>query len=279
MQIILPCFADPFDYVLQGAMLDPQSGVSMLPVYPLAMASLIEGDMFPISYPPVGPIPPAEMVPLWDWYGVLPRQVGPMANEGGIVIMLTVGTPIPAPILVDPILQFLNQVIPQDLTGQYLDFSDSMSLTTVPTYIIQGNSGAGDFGNILPPTFPTAEINISGSLKSLATNIVFPITFGNNMMVNLYTNTTQRFLITGVTKDNNSNPLGNCQVFILDVSRMYVNTNAGGNPIVATGTSDNSGNYSLQVGGNGTFYQVIGYLPGAPDVGGITVDSITPVTG
>jgi len=280
MQIILPCLSDPFDCVLQGA--QDQSGVLPLSFSPLAMISLIEGDMFPISYLPIAPIPSWEVPPTPEGYGVLPRQIGPMAIEGGTVVNLIVGTPAPASIFVDPIQQFLNQTIPQDLTGQYLDiYDDTLGILDFPPgYIIPGNSGSADLGNIFPLNpFPPAEILMASGLRSLTTYIVLPPTFGNNLLVNLYTDTTQRYIISGVTRDNGGNPLGNCQIFVMDVSRMFPNAGINANPIVAIGTSDNAGNYSIQVGGNNLFYQVIGYLPGNPDVGGITVDSITPTTG
>lgn len=280
--IILACPADPFDCVLQGG--QDQSGVLPLPFAPLAMAQsvMIEGDMFPISYLPVAPVPSKEVPPTPEGYGVLPRMLNPMAVEGGAILSITVGTPTPPPVQIDTVQQFLNQIIPQDLVGVYNEMYDNILgiLDFPPTYIIPGNSGSGDLGNIFPVNpFPAAEYTISGSLKSLAMNIVFSPTYGNIMMTNLYTDTTQRFMITGVTRDNGGNPLGNCLIYIMDVTRMYPNAAAGANPIIAIGTSDNSGNYSIQVIGNGIPYQVIGYLPGNPDVGGITIDTITPVTG
>ena len=126
MIIILPCLADLFDYVLQGG--QDQSGVLSLPVAPLAMMSVIEGDMFPISYLPINPVPSKEVPPTPEGYGVLPRTLAPMAIEGGIIQSIIVGTPIPAPIFIDPIQQFLNQTIPQDLSGEYFDFNDDRRL-------------------------------------------------------------------------------------------------------------------------------------------------------
>jgi hypothetical protein len=276
MQIIRPCFADPTDCVLQGA--QDQLGISDLPIAPLAMISVVEGDMIPIAQMPTSPVPSA-MIGQSDWYGVLPRQLVPMAIEGGIVNIITIGT-IPVPILVDPIQQFLNQTIPLDLTGEQFVLNDICGFFDIPTsYIMQGNSGNADFGNILLSvyTLPPAETVISGYLKNMGI-VTLPPSFGNNEITHLYTETTQKFFISGVTRDNSGSPLGNCLVFVLVPNKLVVNQDFNANPVVAVGVSDSYGNYSIQVGKNDV-YQLIGYFIGNPDIGGITIDTITPVTG
>ena len=276
MQVILPCLSDPFDYVLPGA--QDQSGVSLLPFAPLVLSSLIEGDQVPVNQIPVASIPPPSFIWLGDWFGALPKTIANFPVEGGVMMNITIGN-ISTPIQIDPIQQFLNKSINQDSNGMYLDLGDNIcgQQEVPPSYIIQGNSGLSDFGNISPlPSFPDAILMFSGSMKNIFVNL--STGFMQEMITNVYTESNQIFIVRGLTRDNNGSPLGNCQIFVLDVSRMVVNPAINSNPVIATGMSDNNGNYSLQVSGN-VNYQIIGYLPGSPDVGGITIDSILPITG
>jgi hypothetical protein len=75
--------------------------------------------------------------------------------------------------------------------------------------------------------------------------------------------------VAGTTLDSTGAPLGGCTVVLLDAARMVANPNPFANPVVATTVSNASGLYSFVVRG-GRGYQVVAYLPGSPDVAGVT---------
>lgn len=87
-----------------------------------------------------------------------------------------------------------------------------------------------------------------------------------------YTQATKTWTITGVTKDSTGAALGNCRVVCFETGRLAV----GQSPVVAETISDGSGNYTVTVPTN-TDYELIAYLPGSPDVAGITRNDISPV--
>jgi hypothetical protein len=74
------------------------------------------------------------------------------------------------------------------------------------------------------------------------------------------------FAVSGVTKDSSGAALANCQVTLLKSADLSV---------VATGTSDGSGNYRLPTPTNSDRYQVLSYKNGSPDVAGVTVNTLT----
>lgn len=102
-----------------------------------------------------------------------------------------------------------------------------------------------------------------------------------------------RWTLTGVTRDSTGAPLGTCVVKVHETGRLAVlssppktfDSAANPNPMrwddpismVAETISDGSGNYSVEVPMN-TAYQATGYKAGAPDVAGITRNDITPVS-
>jgi hypothetical protein len=85
---------------------------------------------------------------------------------------------------------------------------------------------------------------------------------------------TVRWFLTGVTRDSAGSALGNCRVVALETGRLAKD----GAPIVGETISDGSGNYSIEVATN-VAHQVIAYLPGAPDVAGISLNTLTPTAG
>jgi len=74
-----------------------------------------------------------------------------------------------------------------------------------------------------------------------------------------------KWLISGVTRDASSNPLGNCTV--------HVFLSANDTEQFLT-TSDGSGNYSASVQPSASHY-VVAYLGGSPDVAGTSVNTLT----
>ena len=75
-----------------------------------------------------------------------------------------------------------------------------------------------------------------------------------------------RFGISGVTRDSTGVALGSCEVrlFKADASEA----------LVATTTSDGSGNYSFSLGINSGYYWIEAYKSGSPDVAGTSVRTL-----
>jgi hypothetical protein len=82
----------------------------------------------------------------------------------------------------------------------------------------------------------------------------------------------ERWGISGVTKDSTGAALGACRVIARESGRMELD---GAESEVGETVSDGSGNYSIEVPLN-TAYQLTGYKAGAPDVAGITRADVTP---
>lgn len=84
-----------------------------------------------------------------------------------------------------------------------------------------------------------------------------------------------RFIISGVTRDATGTPLGACTVTALRVPEMGAPLDPDA-AVVAVVASDGSGVYTAQVPQN-VPHQLIGYKAGAPDVAGVTLNTIMPV--
>jgi hypothetical protein len=76
-----------------------------------------------------------------------------------------------------------------------------------------------------------------------------------------------RYVISGVTRDVNNNPLPGCMVEVYE---------SASNLFRASTVSDANGNYAVDVTSSetGLTFQAIAYLPGSPDVAGITVNTL-----
>jgi hypothetical protein len=81
-----------------------------------------------------------------------------------------------------------------------------------------------------------------------------------------------RWVISGTTRDSFGAPLGNCRVIVLETGHLAVGQ---AQAVLAEGVSDGSGAFSIEVPQN-TAYEVIAYLAGAPDRAGIGVNTLTP---
>ncbi len=75
---------------------------------------------------------------------------------------------------------------------------------------------------------------------------------------------TQGYTISGVTKDSTGAALGVVTLDLFDTR-----TDA----LIATTTSDGSGNYSFGVSGGGSYY-LVAYKAGVPDVAGTTINTL-----
>jgi hypothetical protein len=92
-------------------------------------------------------------------------------------------------------------------------------------------------------------------------------------------NASNRFAISGVTKDSTGAALGNCRVVCEETGRQAVGAGGGvvgpGSPIVGETISDGSGNYTIPVAMN-IGHQLMAYKAGGTDVAGITRNDVTP---
>jgi len=212
---------------------------------------------------------PRDMVGQPEWYGMLPRQIGPMAfGQAGMVEMLTIGAPTRVSPNIDPIQTFLNASFPIDITGMWFDLSADIlgAIEAVNSATFPGVEPAGTPVVVIP----RGAVFRSGLAKRI-TAPVLPVSFGVNLM-ETFTESTQRWKITGITKDSAGNFIAGCRVIAMKSDRMTT----VGVPIEADVISDVDGSFSIEVGNNNSF-QLIGYLPGSPDVAGITVNTVVPV--
>ena len=81
-----------------------------------------------------------------------------------------------------------------------------------------------------------------------------------------------RYTISGVTRDSSGAPLAGCTVEIYETGSI----SEPRGQLRATTVSDAGGNYSADVTSSetGLTFQAKAYLPGAPDVAGVTVNTL-----
>lgn len=86
------------------------------------------------------------------------------------------------------------------------------------------------------------------------------------------------YLITGQTLDASGNPLGGCAVNVFQTIAATATESQPQGRLVGSTVSDANGNYSVEVQADPNMtFQAVAYLPGSPDVAGITVNTLTPV--
>jgi hypothetical protein len=96
-------------------------------------------------------------------------------------------------------------------------------------------------------------------------------------ITDFFVESTQRWLLSGITRDSVEAPLGNCAVVVFETGRLQIDAETQRvSPVAAQTISDGSGNYSVELGSNSA-YQAAAYLPGSPDVAGITRNDLIPV--
>jgi hypothetical protein len=83
-----------------------------------------------------------------------------------------------------------------------------------------------------------------------------------------------RYVISGVTYDKSGTPLGGCTVQVFSVETPPVLRGAA--------VSLANGTYSIEVTAytvTALNFQAVAYLPGSPDVAGVTVNTLVPALG
>jgi Concanavalin A-like lectin/glucanases superfamily len=106
------------------------------------------------------------------------------------------------------------------------------------------------------------ELTVTGATIAPQPRLILPI----GQVVGRFGSHT--FLLTGQTKNSSGAALGGCTVRLFRTSD---------NLLIATTTSDGSGNYSFTVGDGTTAYYAVAYLAGSPDVAGTTVNTLVGV--
>lgn len=271
MIIIVEVPQDPTDIVLQGAVIgdvplggEPQSRTPWF---------IMQGE---IRTSAIAEIPvPRDMIGQHDWYGILPRTIGPKVMSGGEVVMLDIGKK-PVNVFVGPTKKWENSVFAVDQSGFGLTLYDAKTIGAPEPLAQYMVPEPETMGNPVI-TIPRGAIYRSGLIKRTTVPIL-PDSFGRHTVVDDFTETTRRWFITGVTKDSVGAPLGNCRVVAMRTDRIGINTDQFSNPILADAISDGNGNFSIQVNTNIPF-QLMGYKVGSPDVAGVTVNTVIPTDG
>lgn len=262
MQIILPTLPDPTDIVIQGEMFGLEGGRKDM----FIEAVTVQGEITTAGMPII-PVPSA-MVGQHEWYGLLPRKLGPKVYSGGEVWFEDVGNTA-VPEIVDPITTWIQQCIGKQVGG-YSELGPDIigPAEAVNSFIVASDDMLDDTEKI---QLPRRAIVISGFVGRRVFPRMPASFYGKENARGVITESTQRFAITGQTLNATGTALGGCRVIMLDTTRMV----PGGdiNPIVAETVSDGSGNYSITAPRPMT-YQLIAYLPGSPDVAGITRNDV-----
>lgn len=206
----------------------------------------------------------------WNPYFAVPSQIGPMAIQGGAVVMVPIGPTPPVNPLIDPTQIFLASQTPLDVTGQLMGPWPMLPSLPEPAFDrVLSNVPASD---PVAPAVPRSEVSDSGLLNRL-TVAAMPAEFGRAIQL-LYPPPVsyQVFTLTGTTVDGAGAAVGNCRVIAYQSGWRYVDAGA---KIIAETVSDGSGNFTLLL--RNIDYQLVAYKEGAPDLGGLTRQDVTPV--
>lgn len=180
-------------------------------------------------------------------------------------------------------------ILTDDETDGTLPLGPNVLLAGMQTY---------DPMTVLVPTSSDVQLTaFNGSLVrnnaciSTATGAIVPMETGRKCLWSNFVQATNRFTLSGVSRDSTGAALGTCTVTVLETGRIAVDglthgqmPSAGNpveveadseSPVVARQISDGSGNFSFSVPMN-TAYQIMAYKAGSPDVAGITVNTLTP---
>ena len=175
-------------------------------------------------------------------------------------LMTTFGTQIAAtlqsqaPPLITPFIES-NRPLPDDeaYTPMHSDFTPYHSRLRDTVF---GNQIANNAVICTPmgAIIPSKNIGVSGILMSK------------------FTQSTQLWTLSGISRDNAGSVLAVCRVVLLQVCEIKV----AGFTVIAETISDGSGNYSFTVPREDTAYQVIMYNNTVP-VAGISVNTLVPI--
>jgi hypothetical protein len=264
MRIICPTLPEPPDQVIQNLTL----GSVFAPWQDLGVnwqgEMCLQGEWTTSRMPEI-PVPRALIG--WPEYAAQASSIGPMAIQGGQVVMVPVGRqPVP-PMQIDPAIAALYSQVPQDTNGELYGLGVTLPSQPAPAFD-QVLSAPSAFGTT-PVLQPRPEITNSGLLK-IFTTATLPDTFG--LKIYETQQSYQVFTLTGTTTDGAGAALGNCRVIAYQTGWQYAQDAP---VIIAETVSDGSGNFSIDL--RNIDYQLTAYKPGSPDLAGITKNNVTPV--
>lgn len=263
--MILPLLPDPTDIIVQNEM--TVFGVT----YPMALYDAV-CPMGEDVVPDVNDVPPIViprgMVGQHEWYGLKPRKLGPYTLQpSGEIAFFDVGDPA-QPIVVEPVTGWLAQNLGKQVAGY-----DSIGPEIIGpseasnSFVVSADDPLDDTEKI---QLPRRALVMSGNLSARRVFPRMPASFYGKLTAEpFFTESTSKWIISGQTLDKDGVALPNCTVYLLRTDRLVLSVDAFANPIIDIEVSDASGNYSFQVA-TPVDYQVIAYLPGSPDVAGVT---------
>lgn len=263
--MILPLLPDPTDIVVPNDMtvLADLPANSFYYWIPEQGVELMKG--FPV---------PRGMIGQHEWYGLLPRQLGPKVLwPSGEIVFEPVGD-YTAPPVVDPTTAFLQQYLGAQVGGYSSMGPDIIGpAEATNSLILQGGDPLDEFDKIMLPRRALHLTNLSG--KRLFPRM--PASYYDNELVEGgMTESTSQWIISGQALDSTGTALAGCTVYLLQTGKLVLSPDVFANPVLGITTSDAGGNYSFQVASS-IAYQVIAYKPGGTDVAGITRNDVVPV--
>jgi hypothetical protein len=277
MQIILTVPQDPTDIMLQGAVIgDVWEGFPLKPTNEWTepngwIPSFLQG--FVIGDSQLGSPVPRAMIGQHPWYG-LPAETGLFRLGNGQIEMVPLGDRKKRTFgpYVNETRRFLNSEQKVDITGadEVLEADVLGAPEAIPSPLMGADSILNDFREY---KIPRSAILMSGLAKR-TTCPVLPGDFGQRLRKAFVESTTQ-WKIIGVTRDGGGAALGSCTVYFMRSDKLTVSPDQYGNPIIGIKVSDASGNYEFQVSAK-VPHQLTAYLPGSPDVAGITRVDVDP---
>jgi hypothetical protein len=268
MRILRPTLPEPPDQVIQNLTIgDTPLGPAFEPWQDLGVnwqgEMCLQGEWQTSRMPEI-PVPIA-MIGWFPDFAQAP-SIGPMAIQGGAVVMVQIGAAKPAPKQIYPEIAALYAQVPQDNNGELSCLCTILPSQQAPAF--NRVLSAVPMADPMPLLNPRREIKDSGLLKVL-TSTNLPEDFGRKIYETQQSY--QVFTMTGVTRDSTGAPLGNCRVVAYQTGWQTVQDAPA---IIAETISDGSGNFSMLL--RRIDYQLTAYKPGSPDVAGITRNDVTP---
>ena len=274
MRVIFNRFPEPSDQVIQNLTIgDFPLGPAFEPWQDLGVAwhgeNVLQGEWVTSRMP--GFAVPRALVG-WNPYFAKPESIGPMATSNGRVGMVPIGPAKPASPLIDPAIQWLYSQVPQDSNGELYGLEVMLPSPSAPAF----DRVLSSDNTLAAPTpliaNPRREVKDSGLLKVI-TSTTLPDNFGRVIQL-LYPpqQSYQVFLLTGTTVDETSVPVPDCRVIAYQSGWRYVEA---GPKIIAETVSDGVGNFTMLL--RNIDYQLVAYKEGAPDLGGLTRQDVTPI--
>lgn len=269
MRVLLPTFPEPPDVVMQGAIIgDMPVGMPFDPWPDRGMnwagEQVLQGECTLSAM--TGDAVPRAMIG-WMPYAAQASSIGPMAIQGGAVVMVPIGPAQPINPQIDPAERWLYAQVPLDSNGALR--TDGVMLPSYPAPAFDNVLTAVSIQGPTPALNPRREVKDSGLLKVITTSNL-PENFG--LKIYETQQSYQVFTLTGTTTDGTGAPLGNCRVIAYQTGWQYVD-NAP--VIIAETVSDGSGAFSMLL--RNIDYQLTAYKAGGTDLAGITKNNVTPV--